>query len=135
MSKQEFIPCTIARAIGDGVFFRPIKSWHSATYAGEKLEYVPGSTDRSGCARKDEYDMWACSVPYTVTHRFYWHERDPTKIVSAFLSYPDAMWFSDGKYFWETYHISDDVERWFGDNAEQEMEAAIMAHFSALATA
>lgn len=31
--QHEFIPCTMARSIGAGIFFRPVRSWHSATYA------------------------------------------------------------------------------------------------------
>lgn len=126
--EREFIPCTMARSIGSGIFFRPVKSWHSGVYSGEKLEHIPGSEDRSGCARKIGYG-WECSVPLTVTHRVYWHEHDPSKTVSAFLSYPNAMGVSD-EYFWETYGIGDDVERWFGDNAEQEMENTISEHFA-----
>lgn len=129
---DRFIPATMTRHIGDGVFFRPIRSWHSGTYAGEKLRNIPGSKDRSGCLY-DEKIMGAldcCSPPYTVTHRLYWHERDATKTVSAFLSYPNGMGSSD-QYFWETYGAgSDDVERYFGDAAESEMEAAIKQHFS-----
>ncbi len=132
MSKrnQGFIPCTMARGIGDGIFFRPVKSWHSATYAGEKLTKIPGSYDGSGCMWTERFHgLQVCCVPYTVTHRLYWHERDPSKTVSAFLSYPNAMGCSD-EYFWETSGIGDDVERHFGDDAEADMEKFIAAHFA-----
>lgn len=125
--QQEFIPCTMARHISDGVMFRPVRSWHSATYAGEKLEIV--GSDRSGCARKDGPYSFMCSIPLSVTHRLYWHKDAPDKTVSAFLSYPNGMGCSD-EYFWETYGLGEDVERWFGDAAEQEMETAITAHFT-----
>lgn len=122
---DRFIPATMARPIGNGISFRPIRSWHSATYAGEKLEIVQG--DRSGCARKEGYGH-SCSIPLSVTHRLYWHESAPEKTVSAFLSYPNGLGCSD-EYFWETHGITDDVERYFGDAAEAEMEIAIKAHF------
>lgn len=93
---------------------------------------MPGSDDRSGCARTDGPYSWMCNIPLTVTHRVYWHESDPAKTVSAFLSYPNAMGCSD-TYFWETYGLGDDVERWFGDTAEADMEAAISAHFAGAA--
>lgn len=137
--KQDFIPCTMARHIGGGVLFRPIKSWHSATYAGEGLDKMPGGEDRSGCVfsgtviGRDGSPITMeklCMVPYTVTHRIYWHESDPDKTVSAFLSYLNAMGYcGDGEYFWETYGISDDIERFTGDSAEQEMETFISEHF------
>jgi hypothetical protein len=122
----------MARFIGRGVFFRPIRSWHSNSYAGEKMTVLPGgSGDRSGCMFPDKFHGLAvCQPPLTVTHRLYWHEHDPQKTVSAFLSYPDAMGCCD-EYFWETHGISGDVERWTGDNAETEMEDAIKAHFHA----
>jgi hypothetical protein len=135
MAKSEFIPATTARAIGSGVFFRPVKSWHSGTYSGEKLEHMPGSNDRSGCL----YDvkvggaLRTCSPPLTVTHRLYWHERDPSKTISVFLSYPDGMGCSDGKYFWESYGLDQhqgDIERYFGESAETEMEADVIQHFA-----
>jgi hypothetical protein len=133
MGKQSFIPCTMARSIGDGIFFRPIKSWHSATYAGEKLTKIPGSNDGSGCMREERLGgLEVCSPPYTVTHRLYWHESDPNKTISAFLSYPDAMGFSGERYFWEAYGVeNDDTSRYFGEDAEAEMEAAIKAHLLA----
>ena len=128
MKQLIFIPCTIARSIGDGIFFRPIKSWHSGTYAGEHLLKIPGTIDGSGCVRSEAERT--CSIPLTVTHRLYWHEHYPTAKVSAFLSYPDAMGCSNGEYFWETYGISGDVERYFGDNAEAEMEEAVKKFFN-----
>lgn len=133
MSKrqQEFIPATVARSIGDGVFFRPIRSWHSGTFAGEKLDSIPGSDDRSGCLYTERVGgiLRTCSPPMTVTHRLYWHERDPSKTLSAFLSYPNAMGCSE-EYFWEAYGIDpEDVTRYFGDDAETEMETAIRQHF------
>jgi hypothetical protein len=129
---DRFIPATMARSIGDGVFFRPIRSWHSGTYAGEKLRNIPGSADRSGCLfdEKIRGALDCCSPPHTVTHRLYWHERDATKTLSAFLSYPNGMGCSD-QYFWEAYGLSDnDIERYFGDGAEAEMETAIKQYFS-----
>lgn len=130
--QHEFIPATTARSVGDGVFFRPIKSWHSGTYAGEGKEFIPGSNDRSGCILQDRVRgvLVACLVPKTVTHRLYWHEREPNKVVSVFLSYPDAMGCSGRDYFWEALGIEgDDISRYVGDNAEEEMEAAVRKYF------
>lgn len=124
MSAHGFIPCTMARQIGDtGVFFRPVKSWHSGTYAGERLYELPDSGDRSGCLRPDG----RADPPYTVTHRMYWHERAPEHKVSAFLSYPNGMGAMDD-YFWECNGVdpNGDVTRFTGDDAESEMETAII---------
>ena len=129
---QDFIPATMARSIGSGVFFRPVRSWHSGTFAGEKLYAMPGRTDRSGCLYDEKVRgvLTTCAPPMTVTHRLYWHESDPSKIISAFLSYPDAMGCSGGEYFWENYGIDpDDIKRYFGPNAEEEMESDIRGHF------
>jgi hypothetical protein len=73
-----------------------------------------------------------CMIPNTVTHRLYWHRAKPESAISAFLSYPNAMGFGgEGKYFWETYGTTpEDVERFFGDGAEEEMEAAIVCALS-----
>lgn len=117
---RDFIPATMSRPIGNGVFFRPIRSWHSGTYAGENLEHIPDCTDRSGCL-----------PPLTVTHRLYWHELQPDNTISAFLSYPNGMGAAD-EYFWEAFGPSPegDITRYFGENAEEELEAAVKAHFA-----
>jgi len=124
-SENRFIPCTSPRAIGDGIFFRPVRSWHSNSFAGEKITERNG--DRSGCAWVEKFHgLEVCSIPLTVTHRLYWHESDPSKTISAFLSYPDGMGYSDGEYFWEALGIEpDDVTRYFGADAETELETAI----------
>lgn len=116
---NEFIPGTMARPIGDGVFFRPIKSWHSGTYAGEGL--YSAHDDSSGCLVKGtgKYRDLAYA-PLTVTHRVYWHERDPSKTVSSFLSYPEAMGCCE-TYFWEIY-AGDETPRFA---TEEEMETAV----------
>jgi len=129
-----FIPTTMSRAIGDGVFFRPVRSWHSATFAGEKLTERAGG-DRSGCMFPERFHgLEVCSIPYTVTHRLYWHEKAPDNTISAFLSYPGAMGFSE-EYFWEANGSDEnDVTRFFGDAAEAEMEIAIKAKLLATPT-
>src|SRR6185312_2082255 len=120
MSKQEFIPCTTPRHIGSEVYCQPIRSWHSGTYAGEKLTSIPGSNDRSGCLRDGMAD-----APLSVTHRLYWHRDKPEQKISAFLSYPNGMGACD-TYFWECNAIApDDVVRFFGPDAEKKMETAI----------
>lgn len=104
---EKFIPTTMEREIYKNIVFRPLRSWHSNTYAGEKLKIVNG--DRSGCVNSDER---TCNIPYTVTHRLYWNKNNPTKTISAFLSYPNAMgaW---NEYFWEIYPSEDgnDIDR------------------------
>lgn len=131
---SDFIPCTSPRSIGDGIFFRPIRSWHSGTYAGEKLYKIPGSNDGSGCLFSEKLSdvLPVCSPPHTVTHRLYWHEKDPNQTISAFLSYPNGMGVCD-EYFWEANKVEDDndITRYFGPDAETEMEAAIKAYLLA----
>lgn len=119
---DQFIPCTREITISADIVYRPIRSWHAATFAGEGLKVRPGYNDRSGCLRDDGL----CRPPYTVTHRLYWNKKSPTRTISAFLSYPSAMGCSDS-YFWEamgTRHC--DVERFFGDKAEAKMERKII---------
>lgn len=136
MAQRNFIPCTMARSIGEGVFFRPIRSWHSGTYAGEGLFKIPNSTDGSGCLREEtaRYPGSAVgtltSAPLTVTHRLYWHTREPHRTLSAFLSYPNAMGAYED-YFWETYWPDcKDIERFIGEDAEERMEDVIRSFFT-----
>lgn len=137
ISRIEFIPCTIARLIGDGVYFRPIRSWHSGTFAGEGLFRVNG--DGSGCLVENSQPFRnMCSRPLSVTHRIYWHVRNPEDCRSAFLSYPGGMGhygldLNGGEYFWEVFNVKpheDDCMRFGGENAEAEMEEAIRKHFN-----
>jgi len=78
----DFIPGTMEREIAPNIVFRPIRSWHSATYAGERLRKV--GNDGSGCMRLDNDDTKICNIPLTVTHR-------TGKRLSVFLSYPEGM--------------------------------------------
>ena len=121
--KERFLPCTREVSIGRGIVYRPIRSWHSGTYAGEGIDHV--NSDRSGCVEVLN-DREVTSPPSTATHRLYWNVRHPSVRVSAFLSYPGRMGVSD-EYFWETEIASgfDSITRFFGDNAEVEMEVAI----------
>lgn len=121
---ERFIPCTREITIGGGVWYRPLRSWHSNTYAGEGLTSVRG--DGSGCLHEGRGAMPVASQPSTVTHRLYWHERNRERTISVFLSYPNRMGYSDGEYFWEAYGTGIEA-RWFGENAETEMEAAVLA--------
>ena len=127
MEKQEkFIPTTTAREIARGIVFRPVRSWHSDTFAGEQITERHG--DGSGCMKLVD-GMKMCPIPYTVTHRLYWNVKNPDYTISAFLSYPDAMGISGGEYFWETLGTEKDgdIERFFGVNAEAKMEKKIIA--------
>jgi hypothetical protein len=114
-----FIPCTREIEIGDGVVYRPIRSWMSLTYAGEGLQIVRG--DASGCVDA----RGKCSKPNAVVHRLYWRRLgwpdEPQ--VSAFLSYPHGMG-ACSEYFWEAY-AGDEPERYFGTDAESEMETML----------
>lgn len=131
--EREFIPGTREIDIGRGVVYRPIKSWHSGTYAGEQAESIPGSNDGSGCCTVIPtplpggrvFQRKMCDPPKTVTHRLYWNKRRPDVKVSAFLSYPNGMGFTlMGAYFWEVMlPEADDVERF---EQEEEVEAAIL---------
>lgn len=110
-----FIPGTMERKISEKVVFRPIRSWHNGTYAGERLRKV--GNDGSGCMDVDG----RCRIPLTVTHRIYWNTLTNVQL-SAFLSYPDAMGYFDGGYFWEICAESGIVRF----TNEEEMERAIV---------
>ena len=119
---MEFIPCMKEREIAKDIVFREIKSWHRGTYAGERLKYIPGTFDRSGCVGDDG----KCYPPLSVCHRIYYHRKNPGFYISAFLSYPDGL-APINEYFWETLGTEeDDIERFFGENAEEEMERKII---------
>jgi hypothetical protein len=119
-----FVPATKPVHVGEGVFYRPLRSWHSGVYAGELLEIVGG--DRSGCCdAKKEGEPQRCYVPKSYTHRWYWHEDEPDCTISAFLSYPGGLGIS-GEYFWEA-NIAD-CERFSGAKAEERLERAILTY-------
>ena len=122
MFSRDFIPGTMPREIDPNIFFQPIRSWHSNTYAGEGLTSVNG--DGSGCLRKDKnrFGLNVCSPPLSVTHRIYWNDQTK-KELSVFLSYPNGMACCD-TYFWEIYPYNDDVGRF---TTEAEMEAEVIA--------
>jgi len=130
LALSAFIPATREIEIAPDIVYRPIRSWHSAMYAGERMTEVPGSADRSGCMFYDSRGLRVCVIPFTVTHRVYWHRANPDRIVSAYLSYPDAMGYHEGGYFWETNADAEDVVRFSGDNAEAEMEVLISDYLS-----
>ncbi len=131
MKPADFVPCTREVQIADGIVYRPIRSWHSGTYAGEQRDIVDG--DRSGCAWRDRDGLMVTMIPRSVTHRAYWHRKDPSRWVSAFLSYPGAMG-ACSSYFWEANIPSDgdSITRYVD---EAEMEAAIVAFLTSDGTA
>jgi hypothetical protein len=127
LTKAGFLPCTREVEVGRGVVYRPIRSWHVGTYAGERLHVVGG--DRSGCIDEIRSAVGGllrevCSPPSSAIHRVYWNRSQPDRTISALLSYPHGM-SSLPEYFWEAYLGK--VERWTGDSAESEMEARIVA--------
>lgn len=121
MLTRDFIPGTSPRQIAPNIFFQPIRSWHSNTYAGEGLTSVNG--DGSGCLREapDKFGLAVCSPPLSVTHRIYWNEQTGQQL-SVFLSYPNAMGSCDS-YFWEVYPVDDDIARF---DSETEMEVEVI---------
>lgn len=115
---HNFIPGTMERKVASNIVYRPIRAWHSNTYAGEGLKTWKG--DRSGCLRDDGL---TCIKPYTVTHRIYWNTQTQEEI-SSFLSYPNAMGCCDD-YFWEIYdYKSGETSRYA---TEEEMEAKVIS--------
>lgn len=130
-----FVPTTCERHITKEIVFRPVRSWHQCTFAGEGLEKHKG--DGSGCIRKDadliKIDLYNAMAPKTATHRVYWHKANPEFHVSAFLSYPNGM-SSEPVYHWEIHPVEyvdsdgekfDDIERFFGDDGELKMEEKV----------
>jgi len=126
---DRFIPTTMARHVGRGVYFRPIRSWHSGVLAGERKTEERG--DASGCMFRDKHHgLDVATIPRTVTHRLYWHESNPEATISAFLSYPDAMG-ARPVYFWEANIVQDDGDGIARFDSEKECEEAIVETFMA----
>jgi hypothetical protein len=126
---DQFVPATRRIEIGEGVGYRPLRSWHSGVLAGE--EGVAGELskdkDRSGLTvtiKHHGYSTRMCYPPKSVTHRFYWKD-DVTLGVSCFLSYPNGMGAGDS-YFWEVLLDAGDVERF---KTEEKVEARILEYF------
>ena len=95
----DFVPATREIEIGAGIVYRPVRSWHSGVYAGERLEIV--GSDKSGCLIGRHGSLSTCLPPKSYTHRIYWRRGgDPSKHISAFLSYPGGMVTTD-RYVWE----------------------------------
>lgn len=113
-----FVPGTRVIDVGRGVVYRPLRSWHSGVFAGERLVREPGE-DKSGCIIGKLGALDVCMPPYSYTHRLYWNVNDPEKYVSCFLSYPNGMG-PIPTYFWEV--MLNDVERF---DSEEEAEEAI----------
>lgn len=113
---KDYIPATMERIVAANITFRPIRSWHSLTYAGEGLQNVNG--DGSGCVHANGR---TCNRPLTVTHRIYTNTKTG-KQLSSFLSYPDGMGAVD-VYFWEIFPIEQDIERF---ESEYEMERRVI---------
>lgn len=122
-----FIPATRKIEIAPYIVYRPVRSWHAGNLAGVGI---------SGCVFKDTTRKQLCYPPLSVMHRLYWHTKRPKLTIAAFLSYPQALGDAN-EYFWEMY--AEDTlaklrsvgeERFFGENAETEMEARIIAVLS-----
>lgn len=115
----EFIPGTRMIEIGNGVVYRPVRSWHAGNLAGEHRLEQHG--DRSGCIVGQIRGLDVTLPPKSVTHRIYWHRDRLNRWVSAFLSYPYGM-SPVGTYHWEVL-LAGDVERF---DEEGECEQAII---------
>ncbi len=119
-----FVPATRPITVAPGIVYRPVRSWHTGVYAGERLEIADG--DRSGCLIDGPHGSKVTFPPKTYTHRIYWRTDEPeVSYVSAFLSYPHGMGSCDG-YFWEAM-IGSEVERY---TSEEELEAAVVAYLA-----
>lgn len=120
MERRDWIPCTKAIEIGDGISYRLQKHWGMNVWAGEGLYELNG--DASGCLHRNPFDQYlTCSRPLVVLQRIY---EKGDKSVSAVLSYPNGLsHLGDKTYFWEIYPAKDgDVEMFFD---EDEMETAV----------
>jgi hypothetical protein len=124
--KSAFLPCTREVEIAPGMVYRPVRSWHAGNLAGEGVRQEHG--DSSGCVFTYA-DREVTYPPKTATHRLYWSRERPDYTISAFLSYPGGMG-APQEYFWEAY-IGSEPDRFFGDNAESEMESAIVRSLTA----
>jgi hypothetical protein len=122
----DFLPGTRSVGIGDGVFYRPIRSLASGTLAGEGLT-EDGHGDSSGCVEIVNGRRMT-SPPRSAIHRLYWWEGAPERCVSSILSYPFGLGHVD-HYFWE---IS--VENCERFSNEVEMEARVKAFLLGLAS-
>lgn len=131
--KELWIPTTKKVSVTEKVVYRPIRSWHSGTFAGEGLYKIPGTNDGSGCLWKEKFKgiLPVTSPPCSVTHRLYWHIDNPRKRFSAFLSYPQALGAAN-EYFWECF-IDKEARRFFGCNGEKKLEAFLVEELTKLA--
>ncbi len=124
--EEYFFPTTQWHSIGDGVSWRPYKHWGTGVFAGEGLEIHNG--DRSGCRRMID-GIWYVNSPSVVEARLYKNE---IHNISAVFSYPYGIGAQE-EYFWEIMparHRDDVIIRFFGENAEVEMETYIKAMFA-----
>ncbi len=119
--EARFVPATRAISIGGGVVYRPLRSWHTGVYAGERRTIVGG--DRSGCLYEDVARAGLTTSPKSYTHRVYWNPDFPGATISAFLSYPHGMGVCDG-YFWEAMIDREEGPSRF--DSEEGCEAAIV---------
>jgi len=119
---KDYLETTYWHDIGDGVKWRNHKHWMTGVLGAEGCTERFG--DRSGCVRKiDGLDY--VTAPLAVEQR---HYKRGKHLISAVLSYPGGMSFTDG-YFWEIYSLKgnsfEDIDRFFGKNAERNMERKI----------
>ena len=129
---ESFFPCTAWHPIGDGIQWRPYRHRGMNCWAGEgRLTY---RGDGSGClffARRIGVALppyapeYLCRQPSIVQARIYRLASEPSRKISAVLSYPIG---AEGNYFWETYDYTDcEPDRFRGEKAEQHMEDHVRA--------
>lgn len=121
---EVFFPCTMWRAIGNGIFWRPYKHWAQGYKAAEGLEVDHG--DHSGCLKMVN-GIRMTDAPLVVSARIY-RKEGCREDISAVFSYPNGLSIHPD-YFWEIYG-GNDIVRFFGPDAEQKMEAAIVGVFA-----
>ncbi len=118
-------PGTQWHDIGDAIYWNYYKHWATGYLAGEG-KTVGHDGDRSGCLEYINGQAYT-SPPYVVLARSYCLLSDPSRSISAVFSYPRGIGLIN-EYFWEIYPGRDgDPDRFLGETAEVDMEAAIKA--------
>ena len=119
MKYSDWIPCTKAINVGNGIKYRLRKHWGMNVWAGEGLTIKNGH--KSGCLTDVELGgcLETCLRPRVVLQRIYFKN---DKEISAILSYPNGLSDKD-YYFWEICPTKDgDIERFINEN---EMEKTV----------
>lgn len=118
----EYYPTTPWHDIGSGLSWRHYKHWADGHLAAEGITDVHG--DHSGCLEVIG-DRKMTTVPLVVEARRYFNHVTE-QYLSAVFSYPKGL-SMEKEYFWEIYpNLDGDIQRFFGLDAEKEMETVII---------